>query len=229
VGTKSVTGYVRIYPQIEDLIGALQDNGFDVWVVTASPQFVVEPFAGRLEIPADHVVGIRQTQADGKLTYDFQGCGPIPDGTNDGAGNVTGDSLITYIEGKRCWMNKIIYGDTGATALQRNEDESKRPVFGAGDSDTDISFLQDATALRLAVNRNKKEIMCNAYAGFGVGTWIINPMFIAPKPKLDSGYACSTTACKDAAGASVPCRDENGAVLPDQQDSVFCQSGEYCQ
>ena len=34
-GASSVPGYVRIYPQMKDLVNALQENGFDVWVVTA--------------------------------------------------------------------------------------------------------------------------------------------------------------------------------------------------
>ncbi len=222
VGTRSgLTAWIRIYDQIRDLIGVAQQNGLGVWVVSASPQHVVEPFAAMVGVAADHVIGIRTiTTGDGKLTYNLQGCGTVPEGTNDGLGNVTGNSLITYIEGKRCWINKAIFGDMGPTASQVNPDLSKRPVFGAGDSDTDVSFLQDATGLRLALNRNKKEIMCNAYRNHG-GTWLINPMFIAPKGHLASGYACSTTACKDAAGASVPCLDETGAVIPDQADNVY--------
>ncbi|AUX41839.1 hypothetical protein SOCE26_032640 [Sorangium cellulosum] len=222
VGTRQgLTAWLRIYEPIRDLIDTMQKNGFDVWVVSASPQSVVEPFAARVNIAADRVIGIRQVATDnGTLTYDLQGCGPVPDGTNDGAGSFTGNSMITYIEGKRCWINKVIFGDAGPTALQRNPDRSKRPAFGAGDSDTDLSFLQDATGLRLAINRNKKELMCNAYRNYA-GTWLINPMFISPRGRLDAGYACSTTACVDAAGAPVPCLDEAGKVIPDQADNVY--------
>jgi hypothetical protein len=164
----------------------------------------------------------------GLTTYDLEGCGDVPDGTNDGQGAVTGNGMITYIEGKRCWVNKIIFGDTGPTAMDRNADPAKRPAFGAGDSDTDVAFLQDSSTLRLAINRNKNEIMCNAYANLG-GTWIVNPMFISPKAKLDAGYACSTAACKDEGGASVPCMNEEGASIADQEDTVFCANGVYCE
>jgi hypothetical protein len=182
---------------------------------------VVEPFADRVGIEADHVVGIRTVaDGEGKLTYNLQGCGPEPDGTNDGAGNVTGNSMITYIEGKRCWINKVIHGDMGPTAIDKIDDPARRHVFGAGDSDTDVTFLQDATAMKLALNRNKKEIMCNAYRNYG-GRWLINPMFINPRPRLDAGYACSTTACVDEAGASAPCLDEAGEIIPDQADNVY--------
>ncbi len=132
VGTQKANAYVRIYDQIKDLAGVLQKNGFDVWVVSASPQYFVEPFAAMVDIPADHVVGIRMVLEAGKLTSNIQGCGPVADGTNDGKGNVTGNSLITYIDGKRCWVNKAIYGDTTANAVNQNPDKAKRIVFGAG-------------------------------------------------------------------------------------------------
>jgi hypothetical protein len=219
--TAGLNAYVRIYDQIANLIAVMQANGIDTWVISASSQPIVEAFAEKVNIAADHVIGIRSLiDAGGKLTYDFQGCGPVPDGSGNGTNMLTGNSMITYIEGKRCFMNKVIYGVSGPDALLSNPDPAKRPVFGAGDSDTDISFLQDATTLKLAINRNKSEIMCNAY-GNHMNKWIINPMFIAPKGQFASGYACSTTACKSAVGLGVPCLDEAGGVIPDQTDTVF--------
>jgi len=220
IGGVQVTSWVRVYDPMKNLISALSQNGFDVWVVSASPQPIVEVWAAEVGIAADHVIGIRNVESAGVYGYDLVGCGDVPNGTNDGSGNATGNSLITYIDGKRCWINKVIYGDSTAAALQRNPDVSKRPVFAAGDSDTDITFLQDATGLKLAINRNKKELMCNAYSNAG-GRWIVNPMFIQPRPQQMTPYTCSSNACKDAAGASVACRDENGAVIADQGDTVF--------
>jgi hypothetical protein len=156
----------------------------------------------------------------GKTTSNLQGCGSVPEGTNDGAGKVTGNTMITYLEGKRCWMNQEIFKVTGAEAEQVQSDMATRPVFGAGDSDTDASFLQDATVLKLAINRNKNELMCNAYGNAG-GKWIVNPMFISPKGQFMAGYACSKDACKDKDGNKVACVDETGKVIPDQVDSVF--------
>ncbi|AKT42551.1 haloacid dehalogenase-like hydrolase [Chondromyces crocatus] len=222
VGSRAdLTAALRIYDPIRDLIHVLQQRDIAVWVVSASPQPVVEVFAERVGIPAERVIGVRLVpDAEGRLTANLQGCGPIPDGSNDGQGSFTGNSLITYIEGKRCWINKVIYGDTGPTALGKNADPKKRPAFGAGDADTDITFLQDATASKLVVNRNKPEIMCNAYRNLG-GRWLVNPMFLAPKPRDEAGYPCSTTACKDLKGAPVACLDEAGQPIPDQTDDVF--------
>ncbi|MFS8066174.1 MAG: haloacid dehalogenase-like hydrolase [Byssovorax sp.] len=221
VGTKTVNAYARIYDQTSNLIDVLQKNGFDVWVVSASPQYVVEPFAARVNVASDHVIGIRALlDAGGKLTYNIEGCGVVPDGTNDGAGTFTGNSLITYIDGKRCWINRVIFGDKTAKAADQNPDPKLRIAFGAGDSDTDVSFLRDATAMKLVINRNKNELMCNAYNNYGK-KWLINPMFISPKAQLATPYACSKTACKDKDGASGPCLDEGTTLIPDQQDTVF--------
>lgn len=215
-----LTAWVRLYAQQEDLIGTLRDNGWDVWVISASPQPWVEAAASRVGITPDHVIGIRLVESEGKLTYDIQGCGDVPDGQNDGASTVQGNSLITYIDGKRCWLNKVIYGDTSASALEKNPDPAKRPVFAAGDSDTDVTFMQDATGLKLALNRNKKELMCNAYGNAG-GRWLVNPLFIEPRRQLAQPYACATSACRNADGASVACVDENGKPLLDQVDTAF--------
>lgn len=221
VGTRTMNAWARVYDQIKNLISVMQANGLDVWVVSASSQPIVEAFAEKVGIMADHVIGIRNVaDANGKLDYNFQGCGDVPDGKNDGMGSVTGNSMITYIDGKRCWINKVIYGDTTANAVNQTANPKLRPAFGAGDSDTDITFLKDATGLRLVLNRNKNELMCNAYYN-GDSKWIINPMFIQPKAKLATMYPCSTAACKDEAGMAGACLDENGNVIPDQEDLVF--------
>lgn len=225
--TMNLNAYLRIYDQIKDLIGAMQDDGFDVWVVSASSQHIVEPFAAMVGVPKERVIGVRAVvDGSGLLTYNFQGCGSVPDGTNDGMGAVTGNSMITYIDGKRCWINKVIYGDATATAEDVQQDPAKRPVFGAGDSDTDVSFLKDSTSLKLAINRNKTEIMCNAYGNAG-GLWLANPMFIAPRGEYVAGYACSKDACKAADGTKIPCADELGNVIADQSDTAFCTGGMY--
>ncbi len=209
VGTRTVNGWLRLYDQIDDLIRGLQTRGFDVWIITASPNDVVAAVSPMVGIPSDHVVGIRSlVDADGKLTYDFEGCGPVADADN---------SMISYIEGKRCWINKVVYGDDSVDAILRRPAD-QRQAFAAGDSDTDTDFLRDAT-YKLVLNRQKKEVMCFAYRNED-DSWRINPMFIEPKSAASSLYPCSTTACKDAAGTSGPCIDEAGNVIPDQADTV---------
>ncbi|MGH3859125.1 haloacid dehalogenase-like hydrolase [Actinokineospora sp.] len=209
VGTQRVTGWVRYYDQQRDLLKTLRRNGFDIWVVSASPQDVVEVWAAGVGVAANRVVGIRSVRKAGVLTPRLIGCGDVPDGA---------DSVITYIDGKRCWVNQEIYGVRGAKAFERQA-EGKRPVFAAGDSTTDLTFVRDATALRLAINRNKTELMCHAYHDLD-GRWIVNPMFIQPKPAQAKPYPCATTGATDAEGSPVPAVDDAGHVIPDQLDTV---------
>ncbi|MFD6974182.1 haloacid dehalogenase-like hydrolase [Streptomyces sp. NPDC059949] len=211
VGTGSATGWVRYYDQQKDLIATLRKAGFDVWISSASPQPVVEVWAEGVGIGADRVMGIRNTTTrGGKFTAHLQGCGSVRDGD---------DTMITYIDGKRCWINKEIFGVRGAAAEQV-QPAARRQVFAAGDSDTDISFLRDATALRLVVNRNKNELMCRAYDNAD-SRWIVNPMFIEPKPQKTGPYPCTTTGYVDHDGAKGPVLRGDRSVVPDQTDSVF--------
>ncbi|GLV84042.1 putative conserved lipoprotein LppF [Streptomyces lavendulae subsp. lavendulae] len=208
--TTTATGWVRYYDQQRDLIKGLQKAGFDVWISSASPQPVVEVWAQGVGVKADHVIGIRNTTRNGRLTAHLQGCGSVKDGA---------DTMITYIDGKRCWINKEVFGVRGPAA-EKVQPASRRQVFAAGDSDTDISFLRDATALRLVVNRNKNELMCRAYDNSD-GKWIVNPMFIEPKKQKTSPYPCSTTGYTDHDGTAGPVRRGDTSVIPDQTDSVF--------
>ncbi len=206
--TTGVTGYVRIYEQIRDLAGALQENGFDVWVVSASPQFVVDAISYEIGVPADHVIGIRTEMANGKTIATLQSCGTLAAGAN---------TMITFDEGKRCWINKIIFHEPDSAQMATNADVTRRPVFVAGDSDTDIAMLKDATDLKLVINRNKVQTVCNAYANFG-SKWVVQPMFIAPRACKTTPFACDTTV--DAAGQ--PIRDEAGAVFTQPYADSVC-------
>ena len=210
VGTTTENGWLRIYDEQKDLIHAAQTRGFDVWIITASPQDVIQTAAAMVGVPADHVIGIRSmTDGSGKLKYTFEGCGDVPD---DQA------TIIPYIEGKRCYVNKIAFGDTTAAAWNRRPD-GQRQFFAAGDSDSDVEFVRDAS-YKLTINRNKADLMCHAYNN-ELGSWLVQPMFIEPKVQKTSDYPCSTTAFTNELGLSEPTRDEGGNVIADQADTVY--------
>jgi phosphoserine phosphatase len=178
---------------MRDLLRDLSSVGVEVWVVSASPQFVVETFAGRLGFPASRVVGIRQLrQPDGTLSYRLEGCGPAKDGA---------DEVITYMDGKRCWVNKAIFGDASAEAMQVAP--QNRPVLAAGDADTDVSFLQDAQ-FRVVIDRNKPELMCRARTNSD-GGWMIQPMFLLPREPKGEEPACTPSSCVAFDGSRGPC------------------------
>jgi phosphoserine phosphatase len=208
IGTTVENGWLRIYDQQKDLIAAAQSRGIDVWIISASPQDVIGTAAQMVGVPFDHVIGIRSmTDSAGKLLPTFEGCGPYADGQT---------SIIPYIQGKRCYVNKIVYGETTNALLRRPD--GQRQVFAAGDSDSDVEFLRDAT-YKLAINRNKADLMCHAYYNEH-DTWRVNPMFIEPKAAKATPYPCSTTVFVDETGASLPTRDEGGNIIPDQDDAV---------
>lgn len=204
VGSSEQTAWVRYYPQMRDLIGSLQANGFDVRIISASAEPVVKVWAAELGIPADKVMGVRTEREGDVVTSRLVPCG--------------GQISIPYIEGKRCRVNEEVFGVTGAPAYD-TQPETRRAAFGAGDSDTDISFLADATALRLAINRNKQELMCTAYDNAD-GRWIINPMFIEPEEQAEP-YACATEGHIEPDGSEGPLRRQDGSVVPDQPDTVY--------
>jgi len=218
VGTRhTVHAWIRIYDQSSDLMRALIDHGFDVWVVSASPQPAVRAFAEHVAVADDHVVGIRsQLDAEGRVIHDLQGCGPV--GPEDNA-------VVTFAEGKRCWINKVVFGDASERAIQQRPAEQGRPFFVAGDADTDVSMFVDAVGMRLVINRNKPEVMCRAYHDAD-GNWLVNPMFIDALPRAAAPYPCSSTACFGSRGEPLPCLDATGAPIPDQVDEVFAEPAE---
>jgi hypothetical protein len=97
--------------------------------------------------------------------------------------------VITFNEGKRCWINKAIFKLPDSEQLSRAKDPMKRPAFAAGDSDTDLAMVQDATVLKLTIDRNKRALMCNAWNNAG-DRWLVQPMFIEPLPARTEAYSC---------------------------------------
>ncbi|HAZ12452.1 MAG: hypothetical protein A2X86_16870 [Bdellovibrionales bacterium GWA2_49_15] len=183
---KEYAGFLRIYQPMKMLVDYLKHHNVTPWVVSASEQHLVEAFAERVGIPAHHVIGIRPVLQDGVLTSQFEACGPFPQNNQQ---------IITYRKGKRCWANKIIF----KVDSPKDQIESPAPIFfGAGDSDTDLEFLQDSE-IKLVINRNKAELMCHALANLD-NKWFVTPMFIEPKPKKTAAYDCTAW--------DLPSRDE---------------------
>ncbi|CDO90921.1 HAD family hydrolase [Mycobacterium triplex] len=203
VGSTRQIGWVRYYAQMRDLVATLQANGFDVRIISASPEPVVRVWAADLGIAADHVMGTR-TEHDGDvLTSRLASCG--------------GEPSIPFNEGKRCRINEQVFGIRGPSAFDQSA-EPRRQVFGAGDSDGDVTFTADATALRLVINRNQIELMCRAYANPD-GRWLVNPMFTNPLG-VRPPYPCATQGFDAPDGGRAPLLRPDGSVVPDQQDRV---------
>lgn len=64
---------VRLRPEMSALVAALARSGFDVFVVTASPEWLVREFAPRLGLPREHVIGMRATTTATRTTANLDG------------------------------------------------------------------------------------------------------------------------------------------------------------
>ena len=67
----------KIYEPMRSLISTLRRNGFEVWIITASPEGMYQQFLSRaLKIPITNIVGIKSTIKDGIITDEI--ISPIP-------------------------------------------------------------------------------------------------------------------------------------------------------
>ena len=203
VDTTRQTGWVRYYAQMRDLVGTLQADGFDVRIISASPEPVVRVWAADVGVTGDRVMGTRTDQDGDVLTTRLALCG--------------GEPSIPYNEGKRCRVNAQVYGIAGPAAFDQLP-EPRRQAFAAGDADGDATFVADATALRLVINRNQIELMCRAYADLD-GRWLVNPMFINPLG-VSPQYPCATKGLDQPNGDQAPLPRPDGSAVPDQEDRV---------
>ncbi|WP_058045191.1 haloacid dehalogenase-like hydrolase [Streptomyces roseifaciens] len=210
VGTHTLAGYVRYYDQQKDLIRTLKAAGFDVYIVSASSEPIAEAWSSGVGLDRKHTIGIRSITKHGRLTTAIKGCGGVETGRGD---------ALPYMDGKRCMINQEIFKIKGAKAWQQ-QDFDHRIALGAGDADTDVTFVNDATGAHVAINRNKSELMCRAYDDAD-RRWVANPMFIEPMPRKSGTYPCSTTGATAEDGTKVPVRRADGSVIPDQADKAF--------
>ncbi len=213
VGSSMETAWVRYYPEMKDLIRTLKLAGIEPWIVSASPKEFADAWGPEVGINSAHTLGVSQVVRKGKLTGHLKGCGGLPDGS---------DAIMTYIDGKRCFINQTVLGVKGARAL-RPMPASLRPVLAGGDATTDVSMVRDGVGVHVVLNRNKPELMCHAFDNADK-RWAVNPMFIEPLPKMKGTYPCSTTAYTDFAGNPGPVKRTDGSVIPDQKDTVFTRT-----
>lgn len=207
VGSSEQVAWIRYYPAMRDLVRTLQRAGIEPWIVSASPKEFADVWGRGIGIDRAHTIGVSQRTTRGRL-----------DGRLEPCGGVRGDGIMTYVDGKRCFVNKRVLGIRGPQAL-RPAPRAARPVIAGGDATTDVTMVGDATGAHVVLNRNGAELMCRAYDDAD-GRWLVNPMFIQPLPKQTAAYPCSTTAYTDAAGDPGPVRRPDGSVVPDQEDRV---------
>jgi len=75
----------KFYPEMKQLIANLKEYGFEVWILTASPEFLYQKFlAEELGLPDTQILGVKSVVTNGVLTNEI--IMPIPQ--DDGKANV---------------------------------------------------------------------------------------------------------------------------------------------
>jgi phosphoserine phosphatase len=59
---------IRYLQEAVDLLELLRENGFEIWAVSGSSKWSVEPVFARLRVPPERVIGIDLEERDGLLT-----------------------------------------------------------------------------------------------------------------------------------------------------------------
>ena len=71
----------KFYPEMKQLIANLKEYGFEVWILTASPEFLYQKFlAEELGLPDTQILGVKSVVANGRLTDEIIMAIPQDDG-----------------------------------------------------------------------------------------------------------------------------------------------------
>lgn len=119
----------KIFRPMRDLIRLLKNNGFEVWIITASPEAMYRPFLSRaLGIPVTGVIGVKSVVHGGRITGTMVLPIPQDHGKKEAvetfvqeaplfaAGNSRGDrEMIEYSRGMRMIINPDEHVEAGET------------------------------------------------------------------------------------------------------------------
>lgn len=170
IGKREVDAWIRVHQQSADLFRVTQAHGFEAWLTTATCEYVAKRIAPYIGVPVDHVIGARPAlDADGKITYGFEGCGVFPDGTQE---------IMNNGEGKQCFLNKVVRKIADPEQQLR---QPAKPTLAMGDSNYDFQGFLGTAELGIVVDRGKKNLMENIRNQIAQGARrLINQPFITP-------------------------------------------------
>lgn len=138
--TRQVNAYLRVYDQMKDLIGAMRDNGIEVWVINATSEPVVRAFSASVGSPTDRIVGVRMVlDPGGKQTYNLQGQGRCARRPEQRRGDLRGQ--LDHAVHRR----QALAGEQGDLRGRKPHcgqpaARGQAPIFAAGDSSTDVAL-----------------------------------------------------------------------------------------
>jgi phosphoserine phosphatase len=117
----------KIYAPMKELIGRLKENGFEVWIITASPEALYQKFLSRaFGIPVTSIVGVKSVVRNGLITDEIVRPVPQDHGKKEAietfvqevplfaAGNSRGDKeMIEFSRGLRLIVNPDTHLEAG--------------------------------------------------------------------------------------------------------------------
>ena len=143
----------KMYPEMKELIANLKEYGFEVWILTASPELLYQKFLSEeLGIPVIHILGAKCVVAHGRTTGEI--IPPIP---QDDGKAIT---IETFIKAKPLIVGGNSRGDmdminesVGLKIIVNPDDEDVRgPEDGPMNGHTVKSYWEKEGALVLRCN-----------------------------------------------------------------------------
>jgi phosphoserine phosphatase len=94
----------KFYPQMRELLANLQEYGFEVWVLSASPEMLYQQFVHKeLGIPVDRIIGVRSVLRNDTITNTMVMPVPQDEGKSE--------ALQTFIKAKPLFVAGNSRGD----------------------------------------------------------------------------------------------------------------------
>jgi phosphoserine phosphatase len=167
----------KFYPEMKELIENLKEFGFEVWIITASPEILYQKFVAlELGIPVVNVIGVKSVAKEGVTTGEI--IPPIPQ--DDGKAH----AIETFIKARPLIVGGNSRGDmdminesSGLKIIVNPDDVTVRgPEDGPMSGHTVKSYWEKEGALVL---------LCNDVAEPGIefytANWEIRPNRANPK------------------------------------------------
>lgn len=125
----------KFYPQMRVLISNLQEYGFEIWIISASPEILYQSFVSKaLGIPKDRILGVRSVIRNDTVTDQI--VYPVPQ--DDGKDEV----IKTFIKAKPLFAAGNSRGDmemmntsVGLKMIVNGDDEKIEKGTSAGEMD----------------------------------------------------------------------------------------------
>lgn len=126
---------LKFYPEMRELLANLEEYGFEIWVLTASPELLYQDFVHEnLGIPKDRILGVKSVIKDGVITKQI--VNPVP---QDGG---KADAIQTFIKTRPLFVGGNSRGDmemmnesVGIKMIVNPDDEKIEKGSHAGDMD----------------------------------------------------------------------------------------------